>query len=631
MSDFSKYTNYNEQAGVSGVVFGAKSPVIECEMNEVQEVQRTMLNRTIRRLLGNGISNLSKITYDNGAVKIGSDCAISVDGIIIECTGLSVTMSSGTAYLQVWEDVENYTSTLKKQGNQQSGETVTNYFKDSRTSAETTRRKVVKYTLATSQRNGAHNLAIASVSGGNMKKLCKEINLSNLADKVIDLRVQLGTLDEGVIGIEVDLDNNTFKRIGDNELWSPGSDYDTSPIYGERKRCNITDDGEIVAFYGDEAYTESGALTVAVTGTNGSTYAIGTKVQAVVIQPAYYYKRIPIRLTKQTHATYKVKGFHLTKWVDLISPVPREGFKLHPAFEGKDFYVIGENEGCIETNGTYDLTDEGSLVTSYTGQKFSSIANAKPASGKNSGTGAKNLTRAAIRTMCANRGGIQMDVTIASSEQMLFLIEYAGFNAQAIATFGEGVTNMPYQNDVNDSVPNPPNTTLGNGSGKIEVTYTHSNGTSYTVYVPVYRGVKNFFGNIWKFIDGFLRDNQSSAFNEACWQDGSKPLSDNIADYIHAGFSCATSEGYAKAIGYSEDCDFMYMTSLTGGDSSRPIGDYYYVNMSSNVYIALLGASWDYGLKAGLLCWGLNIVASGRGYGIGGRFARKSGMTIVAP
>ena len=633
MADFSKYTNYDEHAGVSGVVFGSKSSVIEVEMNEMQEVQKTMLRNAIHNLMGDGITDLSKITYADGVLQVADQCAFSVGGYLVECTGLSVEMTSGTVYLQVWEETVSYTAELKKDGNQQSTETVSNYFKDARTPAETTRRKVVKYTLATSQKSDALNLAVASVTDGKLKKLCREVNMAKLTDKVIDLQVQIGTLGEGVLGVEVDLENNTVKRLGESETWSAGEDFNQSPIYGERKRCNMTADGKIVAFYGDEAYTETGKLTTAVTGSDGTTYAIGTVVDAMVIQPAYYYKRIPLKVVKQTDSTYSVKGYHMMKWIDLISPTYKEGYKLHPAFkmgaESNNYYLIGENEGCIAHNGVIDVND----ANNGTNSTFRSVAGAKPSSGTTKG-GNKNLTRDAIRQICAGQNDIQHDFTIASSEQMLFLIEYATFNAQALTdVFGEGITNMPYTNDVNDSVPNPVNTTLGNGSGKIEVTYTHSNGTTYTLYVPVYRGVKNFFGNIWEFIDGFMRKHSAAAdCNEAFWQDGSKAYSDAIADYIPCGFSCATHEGYIKAFGYSEDCDFAYMTSLTGGDSSNPVGDYYYVNMgTNNLYIALLGAHWYDGLWAGLFYWALNSVASYRGYDIGGRLCRKKAVTIVAP
>lgn len=638
MASFDKYTNHRDNAGVSGVVFGAEKPLLEVEMNEVQEIQKSMLRRAIKNIIGDGVTDLSKIVYEGGAVKVKEGCALAVDGYMVESTGLSITASSGTVYLQVWEETATYSETLKEEGNQQDSTTVTNWFKDNRSDTETSRRKVVKYTLATTTNSARHNLAIAKVADGVMTRLCKEISFSNLSNTVIDLQVQLGTLGEGVMGVEVDLDNNSVKRMGDNQYWSAGEDYDKSPVYGNRRRCNVTDDGKVVAFYGDEAYTETGALTVAV-----GDVAVGTKVQCMVMQPKFYYKRIPVRLEKQVDDTYQVKGYHMTKWIDLISPTARDGFKLHPAFKKGDveldYYFIGENDGCLESaDGAYDMNDNTVTIGSspYTGIKFSSIAGAKPASGSSKADISKNnaLTRDAIRKMCANRGAdwIQEDITIASAEQMLFVVEYATFNIQAVSVFGSGVTNLPWVDNINNSVPNPANTTLGNGSGKITVKYTHSNGTAYNVDVPVYRGVKNPFGNIWKFIDGFLRKHSASSdCNEAYWQDGSKDFSDTIADYIATGFSCATKEGYIKAFGYSEDCDFMYMTSKVGGDSNRPVGDYYYVNMSSNnIYIALLGTAWTDGAASGLFYWALSSVASSRSCSFGGRLCRKSKTVTIA-
>lgn len=630
MASFDKYSNYKDNAGVSGVVFGAEKPILEVEMNEVQEVQKSMLRKAIKNLMGDGITDLSKIVYEGGAVKVKEGCALAVDGYMIESTGLSLTASSGTVYLQVWEETATYSDTLKEEGNQQDSATVANWFKDNRSDAETSRRKVVKYNLASSIDSSKHNLAIASVADGVMTRLCKEISFSSLSSQVIDLRVQMGTYGEGVLGVEVDLENNSVVRTGDNQYWSSGADYDNSPIYGGRKRCVVKDDGTIVAFYGEEGYTETGALTVVV-GEN----AVGTKVQCMVMQPAFYYKRIPLKLEKQVDDTYQVKGYHMTKWVDLISPVSRDGFSLHPAFKKGDteieYYLIGENDGCLENSSGYDMNDNTVTLGSspYSGIKMASIAGAKPASGASAGsTKNSNLTRDAVRKVCANRGTgwQQLDFTIASAEQMLFVVEYSTFNIQAITTFGSGVTDMPYVTNVNDSIPNPTNTALGNGSGKIEVTYPHSNGTEYTKYVPVYRGVKNPFGNIWKFVDGFLRKHSAGTNkNEAFWQDGSKAFSDVIADYIACGFSCATTGGYVKAFGYDENCDWCYMTSLTGGDSSKPVGDYYWANMSTNnLYIALLGAGWYHGAYAGLFYWSLYDVVSVRYCSIGGRLCRKA-------
>lgn len=181
MSAFDKYTNYNDQAGVSGVVFGANKSVLEVELNEVQEINQKLLRNMIAKICGDGITDITKITYENGVINVASDCSIAVDGIIINCTGLSMSVSSGTVYLQVWEEVVDYNATLKKEGNQNGSEVVDNYIKDSRTNEETTRRKVIKYTLSASQDNSRHNLLIATISSAHACEInVREINLAKL-------------------------------------------------------------------------------------------------------------------------------------------------------------------------------------------------------------------------------------------------------------------------------------------------------------------------------------------------------------------------------------------------------------------------------------------------------------------
>ena len=57
-----------------------------------------------------------------------------------------------------------------------------------------------------------------------------------------------------------------------------GSDFNGYVMYGGRMRCNVSDNGEITAFYGDANYTEDGS--------NG---------QVMLYQPKFYYQRTPIR------------------------------------------------------------------------------------------------------------------------------------------------------------------------------------------------------------------------------------------------------------------------------------------------------------------------------------------------
>ena len=197
---FEKYTNYTDNAGVSGVVFGSEKPVLEVELNEMQEIQKTFLRNTIKNIIGNGITDKSKITYKDGVLSVAEGCAFAVDGYLIQCTGLSINVASGIVYLQVWEEDAGFSTPLYKEGNQQST-TVENYFKDSRYPSETSRRKLLKYTLSLTEDNTKHNLPVASVNsnGTFTHSVIKEINLTKLTSKVEDILSRTSALEEMVL------------------------------------------------------------------------------------------------------------------------------------------------------------------------------------------------------------------------------------------------------------------------------------------------------------------------------------------------------------------------------------------------------------------------------------------------
>ena len=134
---------------------------------------------------------------------------------------------------------------------------------------------------------------------------------------------------------------------------TPGAMFDDIQAFGGRKRCILTDDGVVLAYHGEPGYTETGALTQAITlgeDENAVTYEVGTKVQVMVEQPKFYYKVVPLELEKVISG----KGFHLRKARYYVSDVKKTGFKLHPAFirdgQIKDFIYLSAYEGCAFDN-----------------------------------------------------------------------------------------------------------------------------------------------------------------------------------------------------------------------------------------------------------------------------------------
>ena len=153
-------------------------------------------------------------------------------------------------------------------------------------------------------------------------------------------------------------------------------------------------------------------------------------------------------------------------------------------------------------------------------------------------------------------------------------------------------------------------TNLGNISGAV----TNSNGFN----VVSYRGEENLWGNIWTFVDGM--NINAKGIHELYVADHDFADSKLDGAYQNTGITLAKTNGYVSAFGYNEAFDWLFVPSETVGNSSLPVGDYFWQNNTYNgIMIALLGASWDYGLYAGPFCWSVSNAPSDRTRDIGAR------------
>ena len=443
--------------------------------------------------------------------------------------------------------------------------------------------------------------AVATINQLNALKVIVQTN----TDEIADIRGFIGYTDDDIFGLEADFQNSKFTRLASAVNRSAGAGFDDIACFGGRRRCIVTDGGVILAYYGETGYTETGALTVAIDSS-----PVGTPVQVMVYQPKFYYRVVPLVLEPIGDTI----GFHMRKARYYVSATPKSGFKIHPAFikDGTEraYVLIGAYEGCLQQSGVYNLTDaQTGNFAETTGDKLSSIANAKPVSGLT-----HLFTRTASRVVAANRGAnwSQTYAAIASATQMLMMIEYGAFETQSI--IGRGVVDFP-SGTGNESINTGGTSSLGNASGMAA-------GVDGQVSIS-YRGEENPWGNIWVFVDGinvwgngslrggipFIADN---AFAES---------ERNTAKYKSAGFTFTNVGGYISAFGYGEpDFDWLFMASETLGNSNLPVGDYNWVTADLNDWrIALLGGSWAYGSYAGGFYWNVYNAVSGRYRSIGGR------------
>ena len=405
---------------------------------------------------------------------------------------------------------------------------------------------------------------------------------------IINLIIGTGSYTiKDVVGLQIDYTNSSIIRTSEAETIEAGIDFNKYAMFGGRKRCNVSDDGTITAFYGDSNYRDDGS--------NG---------QVMVYQPKFYYKREPITLD----------GINIRKEVLLISDEPKAMLKVHPLFINKDgeeidYVLFSAYEGTaqdIET-GEYFQNDESNIDT--TNDKLASVAGAQPISGVN-----KTFTIANAEQMAQNRGTDWhiMNIMAQSALQMLMLVELGTMNAQeAIET---GITNVNSAENKNCSSYTGSTAHLGNDTG-YSTTGTLNKSTGMNVTYKVagrraisYRGMENPYGNIWNFLAGItiVGNGASRGGVPYICTDYNYNFSTINSSYKSIGFSIPGAHDWISAMGYNNpNYDWAYLPAeASGANSSLPVGDIMWgINNVKGYYETAVGGKWNNGDDNGIFCY----------------------------
>jgi len=387
-------------------------------------------------------------------------------------------------------------------------------------------------------------------------------------------------------GVSWDESADTYARLGSITDIATGQSAGDSRliIQSAMRRCVLNDAGEVVYYLdaSDSDLTEFGVASD-LTGTDG---------QVMVEIPKFYYK---YSYSGTTHS-----------WS--VSPIRLPGYNLHPAFYKNgaevDYRYIGAYEGIGWDNGTTAYIDCGTAAANNWAGGAIDLANDKL--GSVSGFAPMmDETRAEFRTIASNRGTgwRQQDFDLTSAIQLLYLVEYADFNSQSM--IGMGRTELSGGSWTKDSyigVTGKSNAD-GNGTGNV-------GGNSNNAYMS-YRGIENFFGNIWKWVDGInINDNVPYVSNDdANWAD------DTATDYTALGVTLHNGNGYQGTL---EQINRGFLpASLTGGSASAKITDYYWQAAGWRVFF--LGGSAYSGSYAGVFSASAYHASSYDDVAIGGR------------
>lgn len=374
------------------------------------------------------------------------------------------------------------------------------------------------------------------------------------------------------LGVTIDYVNRTVTR--DDENLTPGAAFDNFPMY-KRRRCNLDDLGNVLAYYGDSNYREDGS--------NG---------QVMVEQPPFYYHRSILLATDG-----KIQKERLE-----ISDIAQASFHLHPIFvdEKMPVYFSAYQGSCYDVSENHYATND-SITVDFNNDKLSSVADAKPLAG-----GSRTFTYANAQRMAANRGSRWQLTNMAfeSANQMLFIIEYASLNAQV--ALGRGVVDLPSTSNTNNSVQTGATANLGNASGEAtsSTLVTGNNTTTFNESGKrsvSYRGAENLWGNGWRFVGDITVETNGALTGST--------------------LAVSKTSSWISRFGYDEEQDHIYFpTEASGATSLLPVGDYVWASSSfSEPHVIYVGGAPTHGDNCGLFNYAYDYGMNNSAYSKGAR------------
>ena len=349
-----------------------------------------------------------------------------------------------------------------------------------------------------------------------------------------------------VYGVNWNPTTDTYERTGIAAGVALSTSY-AGVIQTKMRRCVLNADGTVKYYLSatDSTKKADGSAAI-INGTDGN---------VMVEIPKFWYKY------------ENVGGVH--KWS--ISDAAQTGYEVHPAFI----------RGGVEKSFRYYCAYQGYTL----GTKLISGSGRVPTASK---------TRATFRTEAAanGTGWSQIDWNLLTAVQLLYLVEYANFNTQAM--LGQGITTSGVYTDITGS-----SNSLGNAS---------SPSTNTDTQFMSYRGIENWYGQIYKFIDGVNISSYVYYVNN-----NPATFADNVftGDYISTGITSATASGYVKDIVANKN---GFVASVaTGGSSATFVPDRFYQSTGLRI-MAFGGAAGSAAFAGGFFLYASDAASAAYAY-----------------
>ncbi|MCK5480676.1 MAG: hypothetical protein KAJ06_05995, partial [Gammaproteobacteria bacterium] len=263
-----------------------------------------------------------------------------------------------------------------------------------------------------------------------------------------------------------------------------------------------------------------------------------------------------------------------------ISRFDLPDFTIHNAFLKNgtevDYRYIGAYEGSMWDASAGAMVLSGSITTDMyaSGDKLCSYSGEFPKTYE---------SRSEFRAMARERGGgwRQQDFDLISAVQLLYLIEYANFNSQS--KIGMGRTEISGGTWAADS-----------NIGQCGKSNSDGDSTNSTDEYMTYRGIENFYGNVWSWVDGI---NIKVSIPWAC-NDDTFWVDDSTTNYVSLDGTFPFASGYQTVL-IDTDRGFLPHGAGAGVNCDTYICDYYH---HAAGYVVALGGDADSAAEAGAFC-----------------------------
>jgi hypothetical protein len=373
------------------------------------------------------------------------------------------------------------------------------------------------------------------------------------------------------------------------DTYNTASSGPVPSIHGQMRRCVLNANGSV------NYYLDAQNSTLKADGSPAN--LSGADGNVMVEIPRFWYRYLRLD--------------NVIYWI--ISDRARPDFVVHPAFikDGAEVAhrYLGAYDACFldATDGLYKSglnLDNADGIVDYANDKLASVSGVYPLVG---------VTRAQCRQLASNNGTgwRQQDFWTSSAVQLLYLIEYGTFNSQLV--LGDGNTNSDYNNTSSSDQNQSPHTIAGAsnswGNNSTDGSQPSTGSKPGTAYMS-YRGIENFFGNCWNWVDGF------NSINRNAWVTNTQAhfVDDTTANMTNLG-TMADANDFVRDI-INTPVAFL-PSSTSGGSSSTFITDGFFQNTGNRV--ARLGGAASNGSSAGVFGWRVTDLSSLRNRPIGAR------------